>query len=132
LEVNYMEIVESLVKTTLGEIEKVLNSKTVVGEPLAINGKTIIPLVSVGFGFGAGGGSGRGESKQKGEGTGGGTGGGAWVRPVAVIIIDQQEVRIEPIMGSLSGAIEKIGETIPNLLGKALDKWSERKKQEED
>jgi uncharacterized spore protein YtfJ len=76
-----MEIVESLVKTTLGEIEKVLSTKTVVGEPLIIQNITLVPLITAGFGFGAGGGSGKGESKQKGEGSGGGTGGGAWVNP---------------------------------------------------
>ncbi len=69
-----MEIVENLVKTTLGEIEKVLSSRTVVGEPITIEGTTLIPLISVGFGFGAGGGQGMGEAKQKGEGSGGGTG----------------------------------------------------------
>ena len=31
-----MEEVDSLVKTTLGEIEKVLSTKTVVGEPIII------------------------------------------------------------------------------------------------
>ena len=56
-----MQDVENLVTTTLGEIEKVLSTKTVVGEPLIIEGKTVIPLISAGFGFGAGGGSGKGE-----------------------------------------------------------------------
>jgi uncharacterized spore protein YtfJ len=120
-----MEIVESLVKTTLGEIEKVLSTKTVVGEPLTIEGITLIPLISAGFGFGAGGGSGKGETKQKGEGIGGGTGGGAWVKPVAVIIISKEGVKIEPIMGSLAGAIEKLGETIPQM----IEKWWERRKE---
>ena len=120
-----MEIVESLVKSTLGEIEKVLSSKTVVGEPLVVEGTTLIPLISAGFGFGAGGGSGRGESKQKGEGTGGGTGGGAYVKPVAVVIINKDGVRVEPIMGSLAGAMEKLGETIPNM----LEKWWEHRKE---
>jgi len=69
-----MEEVDSLVKTTLEEIEKVLSTRTVVGEPISIQGTTLIPLISVGFGFGAGSGSGKGEAKQKGEGTGGGTG----------------------------------------------------------
>ena len=123
-----MEDVEMLVKTTLGEIEKVLNTKTVVGEPLIIEGTTVIPLISAGFGFGAGGGSGKGEAKQKGEGSGGGTGGGAWVRPVAVIIIDKDGARVEPIMGSFSGAIEKIGETIPHTIEILFEKWAERKK----
>ena len=57
-----MEDVEKLVKTTLSEIEKLLNTKSVVGEPITVDGNTIIALSSFGFGFGAGGGSGK-ESK---------------------------------------------------------------------
>ena len=122
-----MEIVENLVKTTLGEIEKVLSTRTVVGEPITIEGRTMIPLISVGFGFGAGGGSGKGEAKQKGEGAGGGTGGGAWVRPVAVIILDKEGVRIEPVRRGLSSTIEKIGETVPKVVEKIVEKRAERK-----
>ncbi len=70
-----MQEVDSLVKTTMGEIEKLLTYKTVVGDPINIDGKTLIPLVSVGFGFGAGGGTGKAAQKQQQEGTGGGTGG---------------------------------------------------------
>ena len=124
-----MEIVESLTKTTLEEIEKVLTTRTVVGEPITIEGATLVPLITVGFGFGAGGGSGKGEAKQKGEGEGGGTGGGAWVKPIAVIIIDKEGVRIEPIMGGMATVIERLGEAIPNLLEKCMEKWWERKKE---
>jgi len=124
-----MEVVDSLVKTTLGEIEKVLSTRTVVGDPITAEGATLIPLISIGFGFGAGGGSARGEAKQKGEGTGGGTGGGAWVRPVAVIIVDKEGVRIEPIRGGLSTAIERIGEIIPQTIEKCFEKWRERSKE---
>ena len=128
-----MEEVDSLVKTTLGEIEKVLSTRTVVGEPINVQDATLIPLISVGFGFGAGGGSGRGEAKQKGEGSGGGTGGGAWVKPIAIVIIDKQGVRIESIRGSLATVIEKIGETIPQMIEKCvescMEKWRERKKE---
>jgi len=130
-----MEEVDSLVKTTLGEIEKVLSTRTVVGEPIAIQGATLIPLISVGFGFGAAGGSGRGEAKQKGEGAGGGTAGGAWVKPIAVVIVDKEGVRIEPIRGGLVTAIERIGETIPQMIEKCvekgMEKWRERKKEGE-
>ncbi len=128
-----MEVVENLVKATLGEIEKVLSTRTVVGEPIAVEGATLIPLISVGFGFGAGGGEGKGEAKQKGEGAGGGTGGGAWVRPVAIVIVDKEGVRIEPIRGGLSTAIQKMGETIPQMIEKCIEKctekWGERKKE---
>jgi len=121
-----VEQIENLVKTTLGEIEKVLSTKTVVGEPLNIEGITLIPLISAGFGFGAGGGSGKGDTKQKGEGIGSGTGGGAFVKPIAVIIVDKDGVHVEPILGSLAGAMEKFGETIPKM----LEKWWEQRKEE--
>ena len=125
-----MEVVENLVKITLEEIEKVLSTKTVVGEPITIEGGTMIPLISVGFGFGAGGGSGKGEAKQKGEGAGGATGGGAWVKPIAVIIIDKEGVRIESIKGRTATVIETIGGTLPQMMEKCIEKWGERKKKE--
>jgi uncharacterized spore protein YtfJ len=121
-----MEIVENLVRTTLSEIEKVVNTKTVVGEAVTIGETTIVPLISIGFFFGAGGGSGRGEARQKGEGEGGGSGGGAWVRPVALVIMTSQGVRVEPIIGRIGGALEKLGEMIPDT----LDRYWQRRKQE--
>ena len=122
-----MEVVEGLIKTTLQEIEKVLTTKTVVGEPITVEGRTLIPLISIGFGFGAGGGSGKGEAKQKGEGEGGGTGGGAWVRPKAVVIMDKDGVRVEPIRGGLSTALEKLGETIPRIIEKCIETYAEKR-----
>ena len=104
-----MEDVENLVKTTMGEIEKMLNTKTVVGDPIVVDGKTLIPLIAVGFGFGAGGGTGKMSAKQQQEGTGGGTGGGAGIRPVAVIISDEKGIRIEPIKGGLASALRSGG-----------------------
>ena len=128
-----MEVVENLVKTTLGEIEKVLSTKTVVGEPITVEGATIIPLISIGFGFGAGGGSGKGEAKQRGEGAGGATAGVAWVRPKAVVIVDKEGVRVESIRGGMSTTMEKIGVTIPEMIEKTvekgMEKWGRRKKE---
>jgi len=125
-----MEEVEKLVKTTLGEIEKVLGARTVVGEPITVEGTTLIPLLSVGFGFGAAGGSGKGEAKATGEGTGGGTGGGGGVRPIAIIVIDKSGARIEPIKGGMSSAIESLGEKIPDMVARIVEKREERKKEE--
>ena len=126
-----MEDVEKLVKTTLGEIEKVLDAKTVVGEPITLEGTTLIPLMSVGFGFAAGGGTGKGETKQEMEGGGSGTGGGGGVKPIAVIVIDKDGVRIEPIKGGMATAMEKLSETIPDIAAKLTEKWGDRKKEGE-
>jgi uncharacterized spore protein YtfJ len=124
------EDIERLVTSTLGEIEKVLGSKTVVGEPITVGDSTLIPLISVGFGFGGGAGVGKGEAKQKGEGVAGGGGAGGGVKPIAVIIVDKNGARIEPIKGGMASALEKIGETVPEMMAKFAEKWGERKKED--
>ena len=105
-----MKNVENLFEKTISEIENMLKTKTVVGEPITIEGNTLIPLVSVGFGFGAGGGEGK--DPKKGDGTGGGSGGGGGVKPVALIIINKDGVRVEPIKSGAASAMENIAETI--------------------
>jgi len=124
-----MEDLDHLIKTTLGEVEKVLNTKTVIGEPITIGDTTLIPLISVGFGFGAGGGSAKGEDKHSGEGSGSGTGGGAGVRPIAVIVIDKEGTRIEPIKGSMAAFLEKLTDSMPDVIDKVTKRLRERKKE---
>lgn len=120
-----MEDIENIVKTTLSQIEKVLNSKTVVGEPILVGDTTLIPLLSVGFGFGAGGGGKTDDSAHPGSGTGGAGG----MKPIAIIVIDKDGVRIEPIKSSVAAAIEKLGEKVPDVMEKLSDKWGEKKKE---
>jgi uncharacterized spore protein YtfJ len=105
-----MEDIGSLFDKTVGEIERMLNTKTVVGEPIKIENTTLIPLISVGFGFGVGGGEGT--EPQKGSGQGGGTGGGGGVKPVALVIVDDNEVRVEPIKSGTASVLEKVAESI--------------------
>jgi uncharacterized spore protein YtfJ len=105
-----MNEIGGLFDKAVGEIERMLNTKTVVGEPIKIEGTTLIPLVSVGFGFGVG--AGEGTEPQKGGGHGGGTGGGGGVRPVALVIIDAEQVRVEPIKSGTASVLEKVAESI--------------------
>ncbi len=105
-----MKDVESLFGKAIEEIERMLNTKTVVGEPIVIEGNTLIPLVSVGFGFGVG--AGEGTDPKKGAGTGGGTGGGGGVKPVAMIVVNKDGVRIESIKGGTASVLEKVVETV--------------------
>ena len=117
-----MEDVEKLFKGSVEEMERLLSTKTVVGEPLTIDGNTIIPLLSIGFGFGAGGGTGKGRREGRdGEGTGGGTGGGGGVKPVAVIIVNKDGVKVGPIVGPPS-VFEKVGAAIGTELQKRNEK----------
>ena len=125
-----MEDVEKLIKTCMGEIERLLSTRTVVGEPITAEGNTLIPLVSFGFGFGAGGGPGgvpgKGDKEGKGAGMAGGTGGGGGIKPVAIIVVNKDGVRVAPIVGGVATVLEKVGEVI----GKAIEKRGEKKKEE--
>ena len=110
-----MENVQDVLKTSLAELEKVLSTKTVVGDPIVIEGNTLIPLISVGFGFGAGGGTGKSKKGDE-EGGGAGTGGGGGIKPVALVIINKDGVRVEPIKSGMASVFENLGETIGKVL----------------
>lgn len=120
-----MEMVENLVKTTIGEIEKMLVARRVVGEPMVYEGRTIIPLISVGFGFGAGGGSGKSETKAAGEGSGGGAGGGVGLKTVGIIVVDKDGVQLMQIKGSFALALEKIAEACSKMMEMRAQKKQE-------
>ena len=105
-----MEDIDKLFDKAIGEIERMLNTKTVVGEPITIQGNTLIPLVNVGFGFGVG--AGQGTDPKQGSGHGGGTGGGGGVKPVALVIVNEDGVRVEPVKSGSASVLEKVAETI--------------------
>ena len=112
-----LDNVEKLLRTTADELEKMLSSKSVMGEPITIGDTTIVPLRSAGFSFGTAGGGGKGGEKDKGEGAGegAGTGGAGGVKPVAVLIIDKNGVRIEPMKGSMAQLAEQLTAAVPKV-----------------
>ena len=118
-----MKDMEKLFGTAVNEIERMLNTKTVVGDPITIEGNTLIPLISVGFGFGVGGCEGT-DSSKCGGGGGGGTGGGGGVKPVAMMVINKEGVRLETIKGATASVLEKVAEAV----AKATTGKSEEKK----
>ena len=79
-----------------------------VGDPITVEGHTLIPIVSIGFGFGVG--AGEGTDPKKGAGSGGGTGGGGGVKPVAVIIVSRDGVRVESLKPGMTSLVEKVAE----------------------
>ena len=109
-----MENVETLLKGTVEELDRLLNAKNVLGDPIEKGDATVIPIVSYGFGFGAGGGGGG----KSGEGAGTGAGGG--IKPLGAIILDKDGARVESVQGAMTTFAEVLGETA----GKAIDKAS--------
>lgn len=111
-----MDDVERLLKNTVEELDKLLNAKNVLGDPIEKDGATIIPMVSFGFGFGAGG------TTNAKSGPGGGSGAGGGIKPLGAIIVDKEGARVEGIKGAMTDIAEVIGETVAH----ARDKPSER------
>lgn len=72
----------------------------VYGPPIQHGETLVVPAAEVlcAMGFGMGSGSGSGENNESGGGGGGGGGGRVLSRPVAAIIIENNQVRVEPVV----------------------------------
>jgi len=116
--------IEEVLKTVTQEIANMISTKTVVGEHITIEGRTIIPITKVTFGFGSGGGEGR--SKSSDEGSGAGGGGGACIQPVAFLVVTKEDVQLLTIKGK--SVITQIGELIPEIMEKYRSIKEEQKK----
>ena len=115
-----MESVERLLKGTVEELDRLLNARNVIGEPIKTERATVFPIVSFGFGFGAGG--------MKSSQSSGGTGAGGGIKPVGAIIIDEDGARVEGIHGATS---EMIG-VLSKAAVKAVDKAAVMAKRKSD
>ena len=111
-----MTDVDQLLKGTVEELDRLLNAKNVLGDPIEKDGATVIPIVSYGFGFGAGGSSG---GKT---GDGAGTGGGGGIKPLGAIILDGDGARVEAVQGAMTTFAEVIGQTA----ARAIDSQARR------
>lgn len=103
---------EKMIQAALGQIEGVLDRKSVVGQPITVGEYTIVPLISIGFGFGVGTGTGKSEEFIKGEGAGGASAGGGGVKPVAVVVIGPQGAKVEPLRGATASLLESLAGTV--------------------
>lgn len=90
-----------MVQSSMENFIAVADVKRVYGQPIQHGETIVIPAAEVvaGIGFGAGYGAG-GPDESDAGGVGGGAGGGgkALARPVAVVIADDEGVRVEPVV----------------------------------
>jgi len=115
-----------LIKSILDELKAIAKTETIVGEPITVGDKTIVPVCKITLGFGAGGGTGG--TKEKGEGAGSGGGGGVAIFPAAFIVIKGDEVSV---LGVKPGKWEYILEAIPGIIEKFREGKKGKKEKEE-
>jgi len=81
---------------TFGNLRKEANVNACFGEPMTVEGRTVIPVARIGYGLGVGAGQ---APTAEGEG-GGSTGGGSGLisSPLGVVEVTSQGTRIEPVI----------------------------------
>lgn len=98
--------------SSLGEgLQKSANIKTVYGDPVSAEGKTVIPVAKIAYGFGGGSGT---SEKGREEGQGGGAGFAA--KPVGVVEITPEGTRFVSFFDRKKMAVSA-------LLGLVLGFW---------
>jgi uncharacterized spore protein YtfJ len=80
---------------TLGSTATV---KSVFGEPIHVNGKTVVPVAKIAYGFGGGFGTGKGGAVADQQGEGGGGGGGVRAFPAGALEITDKGTRFVPFV----------------------------------
>jgi len=82
---------------TIGEaLGAAATVKSVFGEPIRANGKTVVPVARVAYGFGRGFGSRRERADGRGPSQGGGGGGGVRINPSGVLEVTDDGTRFVP------------------------------------
>ena len=126
--------VEAMIKATVEDLQKLLSANNILGDPVEIEDKTLIPVVTFGFGFGGGEGQG-----EKGEGGGTGSGSGGGVMPKALIIAYKgvkgpEGVQVlplkepNPIAEALSEVMPQIMDNMPKIMESMKGKKEQKKK----
>ena len=108
---------ESILGSITNELKTIAKTESVVGEPIEIDGKTIIPVIKIKLGFGAGAGEDMSGGKSSG-GSGGGGGGGMGIEPAAFITIVGDEISVLSPKGS---RFDKIAESVPGIVSKIME-----------
>ena len=106
------------------------SAETIMGDPIEIDGKTIIPVIRLKLGFGIGGGedkSAEASGKHGCGGNGGGGGGGIAVEPAAFITIIGDEITVLSPKGA---RFEKLTEAVPSIIEKIIDIKDKKQKSE--
>ena len=86
---------KEMIDAAVDHLRSTASVKTVYGEPVVIDGKTIIPVARVAYGFGGGTGS-KPQHEADAPAEGGGVGGGISAKPVGVVEVTNEATKFVP------------------------------------
>ncbi|NLM21994.1 MAG: sporulation protein YtfJ [Peptococcaceae bacterium] len=128
--------IETLMKTAMDSIQKMINVNTVIGDPVETpTGSVIIPVSRVSCGFAAGGSEFGPKDGDEGEDSsseesskmpfGGGSGGGVSVKPVGFLVVSNNQIRLLPVEGNVLA--DRLIDEMPNLMDKVSNLLNKKK-----
>ena len=122
--------IEDLIKISLDRVKTLMETNTIVGEPLKINGETsVIPISKASVGFIVGGGEYADKSNRRVANhfpMAGGSGCGMSVTPVGFVVISKNSVQFVDIEN------KTMYQTILNLANKLIDKIKTQKEGQDE
>ena len=112
----------NMLDKAIAKIREMVNSNTVIGEPIITNdGVTIIPVSKISIGLGGGGSDFVSKHPNNHENPfGGGVGAGVKVTPVAFLIVKDGNVRMMPVATPANTTADRLVEMIPDTLDKVV------------
>ena len=117
----------AILTSTIDKIRELVDTSTIIGEPIyAEGGTTIIPVSKVTYGFASGGADF--PSKSTKELFGGGGGAGVTITPVAFLVINGGEVTLKHIT-AYDNAAERVVNLVPEMFDKVTGLMNKTKKE---
>ncbi len=111
-------VVQDVLKQMAEDIKQFTRTETIFGEPIDIQGNTVIPICKVAIGYGGGGGEGEGPKEPGGKGAGAGGGAGLRIDPAALIVAKDGRISIVPIGGKdskMGSLLEKLPDVFERM-----------------
>lgn len=123
--------VSDLMATTMEKIREMVDSNSIVGQPITTpDGVTLIPVSKLSFGFGSGGGDyGKGANKDN---FAGGSGAGVDIAPVAFLVIKDGYTRVLPVAVPAVTTIDRVLDMAPDIVDKITDIFDKEKEKKQE
>ena len=117
-----------LMQTSMSKIREMVDSNTIIGEPIATpDGVTLIPVSRLSFGFGCGGGD-YGKQTPK---FGGASTAGVRVEPVAFLVIKDGVTRVLPVAMPAVGTVDRVIDMVPEVMDR-VENFIEKRKADKE
>ena len=117
---------------TMQKVKEMIDSNTIVGEPIRADGVTLVPVSKISVGFGSGGSDfGKNKPAEEGRNFGGGGGAGITITPVVFLVIADGNVRVLSVDSAPQTTADRILELLPQVIEKVEDFLASRTKNEE-